>query len=135
MPVRLMTIGQLASKSRVTPRAIRYYELLGLLKVPLRSEANYRLFDSDSLARIRFISKCRSLGFSIAEITELLSVTENADHTCAQVEEITRRHLTTIDVKLQTLMEMREPVAKYLSRCTGRGVPECAVLDYLKKSS
>ena len=135
MSVQLMTIGQLARKSGLTPRAIRYYERIDLLKPPLRSESNYRLFDFDSLERVRFISKCRSLGFSLAEITNLLSITDDPDHTCAQVEEVTRRHLKAIDTKLQSLVEMREPVAKYVSRCTGRDVPDCALLDYLRKTA
>lgn len=135
MSTHLMTIGQLARKGQVTPRAIRYYELLGLLKAPLRNEANYRLFDIDSLNRIRFIAKCRSLGFPITEITKLLTITDDAKHTCSQVEEVTRRHLSTIDAKLQSLMEMRKPIAKCLSHCTAQDIPECAVLDYLKKTS
>ena len=135
MPVQLMTIGQLARKSNITPRAIRYYEQLGLLKAPLRTESNYRLFDSDALERARFILKCRSLGFSISEIAELLTVTDDPDHACAQVEEISRHHLAIIDSKLTSLIEMRISLAKCLSLCTGRNVPECAVLDYLKKSA
>jgi Cu(I)-responsive transcriptional regulator len=135
MPYQLMTIGQLAHKCHVTPRAIRYYEKIGILKAAARSESNYRIFDSEALECIRFISKCRALGFSIEEITELLRITANPDHTCGQVKEITHRHLAMIDNKLQALMKMRQPVAKCLSRCTGQDVPECAVLEYLSNSN
>ncbi len=135
MYARLMTIGQLARRSGVTPRAIRYYERLGLIQPPLRSESNYRLFDSDSLERLRFISTCRALGFSIAEITDLLRIMENPDHTCAQVQDLTKHHLDLIDAKLQNLMDMRVTLAKSLTRCSSREVPDCAVLDFLKKSA
>lgn len=135
MPVQLMTIGQLARKSRATPRAIRYYEQLGLVQPPLRSGANYRLFDSESVERVRFISRCRSLGFSIAEITDLLSMMDDPDHTCAQIEELAKRHLYLVDFKLQNLMEMRVTLARYLAECTGEDVPNCAVLDFLKESA
>ena len=129
----LVTIGQLARETGVTPRAIRHYEWLGLIRAPLRTDANYRLFDSDSTKRVRFIGKCRSLGFSIAEIADFLRVTDDPDHTCAQVAELTKHHLELIDSKIQALAEMRGTLAKSLSRCTGKEVPECAVLDFLKK--
>lgn len=130
-----MTIGQVSRRSGVTPRAIRHYEQLGLIRPPFRSESNYRFFDSESVTRLRFIAKCRSLGFSIAEIADLLSVTDDPKHTCAQVEEITTRHLELIDAKLQNLMEMRETLAEGLAQCSGRNVPDCAVLDLLEQSA
>jgi DNA-binding transcriptional MerR regulator len=129
----LVTIGQLARETGVTPRAIRHYERLGLIGAPLRTDANYRLFDSDSTKRVQFIGKCRSLGFSIAEIADFLRVTDDPDHTCAQVAELTQHHLELIDSKINALAEMRGTLARSLSRCTGKKVPECAVLDFLKK--
>ncbi len=135
MPVKLMTIGQLARKCTITPRAIRHYEQLGLIRAPLRSDSNYRLFDSDTAERIRFVSKGRSLGFSIAEIADLLLVMDDPDHTCAQVADLTRQHLELIDAKIQTIVDMRRTLAETLSRCTGEEVPECAVLELLKRSA
>ena len=135
MHAKLITIGELAQKARMTPRAIRHYERLGLIQVPVRTDANYRLFDSDSVERAQFIAKCRSLGFSIAEIADLLRAMDDPEHTCAQVAELTQTHLELIDAKLQTLVEMRRTLAKTLSRCTGKDVPECAVLEFLNKSA
>ena len=135
MHAKLKTIGQLARESKVTPRAIRYYERLGLLQAPLRSGSNYRLFDADSAARVLFVAKCRSLGFSIAEIADLLRIMDDPDHTCAQVAGLARHHLDLIDAKMQTLADMRGTLARSLSRCTGEDVPECAVLDFLKRSA
>lgn len=135
MHAKLITIGELARTARMTPRAIRHYERLGLIQVPVRTDANYRLFDSDSVERARFIAKCRSLGFSIAEIADLLRAMDDPDHTCAQVAELTQAHLDLVDAKLQTLVEMHRTLAKTLSRCTGKDVPECAVLDFLKQSA
>lgn len=135
MPAERMTIGQVSRRSGVTPRAIRHYEQLGLIRPPFRSESNYRFFDSESVSRLRFIAKCRSLGFSTAEIADLLSVTDDPNHTCAQVEEITTRHLELIDAKLQSLTEMRETLAEGLAQCSGRDVPDCAVLDLLERSA
>jgi len=128
-----MTIGRLAGEARVTPRAVRHYERLGLIKAPIRTEANYRLFDSDSVARLKFIAKCRSLGFSIPEVRELLRITEDPDHTCAQVMGLTRRHLELVDAKIKDLAEMRRVLARNLVRCTGEEIPECPVLDFLQQ--
>lgn len=135
MHAKLITIGALARIAGLTPRAIRHYERLGLIQVPVRTDSNYRLFDSDSVERARFIAKSRSLGFSISEVAGLLRAMDDPDHTCAQVAELTQAHLDLVDAKLQTLVEMRRTLTKTLSHCTGKDVPECAVLDFLKKSA
>lgn len=135
MRAKLMTIGQIARQAEVTPRAIRHYERLGLIKAPLRTDANYRLFDSDAANRVRFICKCRALGFTIPEIAELLKITDDPDHTCAQVAQLTQHHLDLVDTKIQTLMDMRRTLSKSLSRCTGKEVPECPILEYLTETA
>jgi Cu(I)-responsive transcriptional regulator len=131
----LITIGQLAREAGVTPRAIRHYERLGLIDPPIRTAANYRLFDNDNIFKIKFIAKCRSLGFSIPEITDILRILEDPDHTCAQVVELTREHLDMVDKKIEDLTEMHNILAQNLVDCTGKNVPECPVLDFLQKSN
>ena len=131
----LVTIGQLARETGVTPRAIRHYERLALIETPVRTDANYRLFDSDSVSRVKFIAKCRLLGFSIPEIADFLQIMEDPDHTCAQVAGLTRQHLGIVDTKIKDLVEMRHTLARTLSRCTGKDVPEGAVLEFLKTSA
>ena len=132
---KLITIGQLAQETGVTPRAIRHYERLGLIVTPVRTAANYRLFDSDSVSRAKFIAKCRSLGFSIPEIADFLRIMEDPDHTCAQVADLTRQHLDVVDAKIKDLADMRRTLARNLAGCTGKEVPECPVLDFLQKSA
>ncbi|MCH8031855.1 MAG: heavy metal-responsive transcriptional regulator [Bacteroidetes bacterium] len=132
---RLFTIGQLAKRCGVTPRAVRHYETLRLLKAPIRGENNYRFFDADSVERLSFIARCRSLGFSIPEIAELLRVVDDPDHTCAQIVQLTRSHLEEVDTQLRALLSLRDEMAKYLGRCSGAKVPECAVLDFLKQTA
>lgn len=132
---KLLTIGQLARETGVTPRAIRHYERLGLVETPVRTDANYRLFDSDSVSRVKFIAKCRSLGFSIPEISDFLQIMEDPDHTCAQVADLTRQHLDIVDTKIKDLAEMRRTLARNLACCTSEEVSECPVLDFLQKSA
>jgi MerR family transcriptional regulator, copper efflux regulator len=131
MSAQSMTIGQLARETGVTPRAVRHYESLGLIRAPIRTGANYRVFDGDSAARVRFIAKCRSLGFSLPEVAELLQVMDDPDHTCAQVEELTRLHLDLVQTKIKDLADMRRTLAGNLSRCTGGNDQDCAVLEFL----
>lgn len=131
MSAPTMTIGQLARRTGLTPRAIRYYERLGLIERPRRTESNYRLFDFDSLERLHFIGKCRALGSSIAEIAELIQVAGGPDYTCAEVAAVIRHHLDVVDDKIASVMKMREVLAKNLSRCTGKDVPDCPALDFL----
>lgn len=133
MSLTMLTIGQLSRRAGVTPRAIRHYERLGLVSAPMRTDANYRLFDRESLKRVRFIAKCRSLGFSIPEIADLSRIMEVRDNVCAQVAELTQQHLDLVDGKIRDLVKMRRALGSNLSRCTGRDVPECAVLEFLKK--
>jgi MerR family mercuric resistance operon transcriptional regulator len=130
----MMTIGQLSHESRVTPRAIRYYERLGLLPPPRRSASNYRLFDSSAVERLRFVATCRTLGFPIADIGDLLKIMDDPRHTCAQVARLAEHHVDLIDAKVHDLTEMRATLTEFLSHCTGRDVPECAMLDLLKQS-
>jgi len=133
MRAALLTIGELSRRTSLTPRAIRYYERLGLVAAPRRSEANYRLFDADSVERLRFIAKCRSLGFSITEIAELVEVMDDPNHTCAQVADLARHHLGLVDAKLQSLVDVRRTLGGIVSNCTRQELPDCAVLDFLSR--
>jgi DNA-binding transcriptional MerR regulator len=70
---RLLRIQEVAADTGLTPRAIRYYEELGLLEPAARSEGDYRLYDADDLERLRFIRGLRDdAGFSLAEVGQLL---------------------------------------------------------------
>lgn len=135
MRTKLMTIGELAAKSRLSPRAIRYYEQRGLVEAPPRSNANYRLYDRTSLERLRLIAKCRSLGFSLGETSELLAITDGPNLICAQVERLARRHLDLIDSKLADLTDMRNSLNRHLAGCTGQDTIECPVIDFLRKAN
>ena len=133
MTLTMLTIGQISRQAGVTPRAIRHYERLGLIAAPMRTDTNYRLFDRDSLERVKFIAKCRSLGFSIPEIADLSRIMEDRIKICAQVAELTQQHLELVDGKIRDLVKMRRALGSKLSRCSGQDDPECAVLEFLNK--
>ena len=84
--MKSLTIGKLARASRVNIETIRFYERKGLLPNPPRSEAGYRLFPEETLERVRFIRNAKELGFSLKEISELLSLRLGPKSTCADVQ-------------------------------------------------
>ena len=131
MAALMTTIGQLARRTGLTPRAIRYYEGLGLIQHPARTLSNYRVYDMAAEERLRFVANCRALGFSIEEIQDLLRIMDDPHHTSAQVATLTRHHLEMVDAKLGELVEARNTLAHYLARCSGKEVPDCPMLGDL----
>lgn len=130
MPAQL-TIGRLARRTGLTPRAIRHYEQLGLLRPPGRTPSNYRVFSPEAIERLRFISNCRALGFSIPEIAELLGIMDDPNHTCAQVAALASVHLEIVDRKLKEMAAARGTLARFLEQCSAQNVPDCPMLNDL----
>ncbi len=110
--------------------AIRYYEQIGLLAAPPRTQGNRRLYDAGDLRRLRFIRHARELGFEIEPIRELLALAGEPDRPCARAERIAAAHLADIDHKIARLTALRAEVARMVD-CTNHSVPECRVIEVL----
>ncbi len=82
----LLTIGQLAKSAGVGVETVRFYERKGLLAEPNRRPSGYRQYDEEVVNRLRFIKRAKELGFTLAEIKELLSLRRNPTTTCADVK-------------------------------------------------
>ena len=93
-----MNIGTASVQSRLPVKTIRYYEDIGLVR-PLRSDTGYRDFSDTDLQRLKFLQRARSLGFSIEECRELLSLYEDGNRASADVKAITQSKITEIDRK------------------------------------
>ena len=85
--------GQLAKSTGVKGETIRYYEKCGLLDAPARSAGNHRIYTEDHAGRLKFIRRCRELGFAISEIDGLLGLADSQEKTCEQVRHATSEHL------------------------------------------
>ncbi len=133
MSARLMTIGRMARKSGLTPRAIRHYEQAGLIRGLPRTQSNYRLFDDAALERLRFISRCRKLGFSLREIAAFCEVTGNGVWTCVQIEGLVQQHLNLVEAKIGELIEIRKVLVDRLAGCTGEQIPDCEFIRMLEQ--
>jgi MerR family mercuric resistance operon transcriptional regulator len=124
------TIGQLSRRAGIGIETIRYYERIGLMPRPPRTDGGRRAFGSDDLATLSFIKRCRELGFSLDDVRALLTL-RASDRTCFDVKSIASRHLEAVRVKLHTLSEIEGSLAALIARCPGDTSPECPVLDAL----
>ena len=130
-----MTIGKLAAQAAVAIDTVRYYERAGLLPEPPRRESGYREYPQETVKRLRFIRRAKALGFSLPEISELLSLSApRADvrkvKTAAQVK------LKLLDEKIAELTRVREGLQQLVKHCPGHGkADECPILNALNESA
>ena len=133
LDVKTMTIGQLAKLSGVGVETIRFYERKGLLIEPKRRESGYRQFDSESLDRLNFIQRGKRLGFTLAEIQELLSLEVKPGTTKADVKALARAKLADVEEKLQMLHQIQHTLKELIDRCDGRGaITHCPILESIR---
>ena len=135
-----LTIGELAKRGGVNLETVRYYERRGLLPKPPRSSANYRLYPSDTVRRIRFIKQAQELGFTLKEINELLVLRLAPGSTQAKVRERAAAKVADIEEKISQLRSMKRALERLTATCCGDGAAsECPILESLsserKKSS
>lgn len=128
------TIGQLAKKTHVNVETIRYYERRGLMPEPPRSESGYRHYSQDSVARIQFIIHAKELGFSLKEVSELLSLRVDPHTTRGDVKRMAEVKIADIEEKIRALQDMKNALMKLKAECIGRGpVGECPILEALDR--
>ncbi len=110
-----LRVGSIAKKAGVGVQTLHYYERIGLLPKPTRSEANYRLYSPDALRRVRFIKKAQALGFKLEEIKQILDLKSHGRAPCRKVTELGQKHLRDIDARLAQLRRYRREVARSLT--------------------
>jgi len=125
------TIGVLSERTGVNIETIRYYEKIGLLPAPPRTEGGHRLYAEDHLKRLIFIRRSRELGFNQAEIRALLGLVDGGGYTCGEVKAMTLHHLQGVREKIKDLRRLERTLAGISSQCEGGSVPECPVIDAL----
>jgi MerR family transcriptional regulator, copper efflux regulator len=108
-------IGTVAKESGVPIKTIRYYEELGLLKASGRTEGGFRLFDSDVLSRLHFIKRAQSLGLSLLEIKDFLSVHDQGDLPCDHIKARLQEKLIAVDKQIQELLIFKQELEGLLS--------------------
>lgn len=126
-----LTIGRLAKQATVGIDTVRFYERRGLLPEPSRTAAGYRLYADDTVARIRFIRRAKSLGFNLDEIGNLLDLHDHGGQK-STVKQLTQRKLNQIDGKIADLSKIRDVLRKLESECSGTGdINGCPIIETL----
>ena len=122
-----MNIGDVAERSGLPPKTIRYYEDIGLIR-PERGANGYRAFSDADLHRLAFLGRARSLGFSIEDCRALLALYADPARACADVKAMAETHLAQIDRKIAELGALRDTLAHLVHRCHGDARPDCPIL-------
>jgi len=126
-----MNIGEAAEVSGVTAKMIRHYEAIGLIPAAGRTGAGYRTYGPKDLSTLAFIRRARDLGFSIAQIRELLALWQDRARASADVKRIAGAHIDEMKAKMRLLKEMVRTLEHLSAHCHGDGRPDCPILDRL----
>jgi|TARA_R110002072_G_scaffold5272_2_gene34607 MerR family transcriptional regulator, copper efflux regulator len=125
-----MNVKQASEHSGLPAKTIRYYEEIGLLS-PARGDNGYRSFSESDLHKLTFLARSRSLGFSLDDCRQLLSLYDDDERSSADVRDLAVRHIADVDRKLAELKEIRSVLSKLVSACEGDNRPDCPIMDSL----
>lgn len=109
-------IGDFAQAMGCTPKTVRYYEALGLLAAPRRTESGYRLYAEQDAERLRFVLNAKALGLSLNEIREIVALWDNGTQPCERVSVLLERKLAALDAKIQEMVAFRNKLRDYKVR-------------------
>jgi MerR family mercuric resistance operon transcriptional regulator len=126
-------IGELARGAGVNVQTVRYYERRGLLDEPRRRESGYREYPADTVARLRFIRRAQELGFTLAEIGDLLALRLDPHTTAADVKVRAEEKIREIEKKILDLERIKNALSHLAGRCRGGRGPagDCPLVDAL----
>ncbi|MEL6859775.1 MAG: helix-turn-helix domain-containing protein [Pseudomonadota bacterium] len=130
-----MTIGRLSKAAGVKVTTIRYYESIGLMGEPDRSDSGQRLYGDDAVQRLSFIRHGRELGFPTEAIRELITLQSNPGEDCAVVEAIAEDQLQNVRTRLKQLRALERELKRMITSCEGGKVCECRIMSALNDHS
>lgn len=123
-----MKIGQASKASGVSTKMIRYYESVGLIRPADRTDSDYRDFADRDVRELQFIRRARDLGFSVEEITQLLSLWRDRDRPSREVKAIAQKHVADLDARVAEMKAMADTLRHLASCCAGDDRPDCPIL-------
>ena len=126
-----MKISDVADRSGLPPKTIRYYEDIGLVSPASRQGNGYRDYDDRDVQVLRFLKRARGLGFSVSDCRNLLSLYEDRERASADVKALAQHRVEEIDRKIAELHTMRDALTHLMERCHGDDRPDCPILDDL----
>jgi DNA-binding transcriptional MerR regulator len=131
MTMENLPIGEAARQSGVKAPTIRYYEQIGLLPAPPRTEGNRRQYDNGDLHRLAFIRHARELGFEIEAIRTLLVLQDDPDQPCATADAIARARLADVEQRIASLSALKIELQAMIEGCSHGRVDHCRVIEVL----
>ncbi|RKT32736.1 Cu(I)-responsive transcriptional regulator [Roseovarius halotolerans] len=127
-----MNISEVARRTDLPPKTIRYYEEIGLIR-PARDTNGYRAFADGDVHKLAFLGRARALGFSIEDCRTLLALYEDDARASADVKRVAQDHLDRIEEKLAQLRSMRDTLTHLVHECAGDNRPDCPILQDLAR--
>lgn len=134
-PAWPVAISDAAQRSGVSAKMLRHYESLGLLGRVARTGAGYRQYGEADVHTLRFIKRSRDLGFSMAEIAELVSLWRNRRRASASVKRVAQQHVLELNARIEAMQAMQRTLQNLLQHCHGDERPDCPILDDLASRS
>ncbi len=126
-----MTRGELAKRTGCNIETVRYYEKIGLLPDPPRTQRGYRIYDENHEQTLRFIVRARELGFSGKEVRSLLNLVDGGHYTCGEIRDKTLAHLDVVRGRIADLLKLEKTLSKTVAACEGGDAASCPVVDAL----
>lgn len=130
----MLKISQLSEKTGLSAHTLRFYEKHGLIKASTRSEAGYRFYNDSDVRRVQFVKTARNTGFSLEDISQLLSIrVDKQSHSCQEVTDITQKKLLEVNAKLEELRSMQQTLELLLKSCCGgpENATHCSIMEAL----
>jgi MerR family transcriptional regulator, copper efflux regulator len=131
-----MKIGEIAKRSGIGIETIRYYERERLLLEPERRPSGYRQYDESTVERLEYIRRAKELGFTLAEIRELLELSFAAHAGCDHIRQRAEAKVTDIEGKIRNLQQMKRSLGKIVECCRGKNsTEECPLVHKTKRKT
>jgi Cu(I)-responsive transcriptional regulator len=125
------TIGHLARETGCKVQTIRYYEQIGLMPAPQRTQGNQRRYGPRHVERLAFIRHSRELGFPLDAIRELLSLSDDPDRSCEAADRIAQSQLRQIESRIARLKSLESELRRMVAQCRGGSIADCRVIEVL----
>ena len=127
-----MFIAEISKKLKITTRAIRHYEEIGIVRSK-RLENNYRYFDDVNVDKLKFLVRARKLGFSLEECKELIKLFENNNRKSESVRNIAKKKLNAISKQIEELNDLKKSLEWLVLKCPGDSKPDCPIINELAR--
>ncbi len=128
-----MKISNVAERSGVPAKTIRYYESVGLIPLASRADNGYRNYTMVDVQTLRFVQRARGLGFSVGDVSDLLALWQDRARASSKVKALAEMNIESIERKIRELETMRTALTDLIDRCHGDDRPECPIIDELAR--